>query len=345
MKSPARSRAPESPRAEVYRGNGIGVVLAGIATLVLVAALFTPWWNCSVDYQGDHITLTLYPGTTYFETCSGSNCGTPQESYTYSSRGLAETGAALEGTQTALGVDLFVGVTAFLAAVITWADRARLGAVRTTIAAAVAACILSLGTPIWLSNFLPGALGADLSPLGVPVTGGPLAGWVLPFVAFALFAAAAVAEWTTLRYAKPWDAPLSTATPTPSGEEPPVTAPPDRVLRLERLRNAGTITDEDLETQKARILSLEPLVQPVPIPPNSGSRKAAQAHLEFLRRSGRYKPDQLEAQRANVLRAYGLSPDLLFPEEEVQALVVLQRSGGIDQGQFERRKKEILDRI
>ena len=344
MTRPPSDRSIPS-RPEVHRGNGLGLLLAGIALLAVIGALLTPWWGCAFVYQGDRIRLDLSAGTTYVQTCTGGNCTTYQQSYTYSSTGLTQSGRVLGDLGAALGLTLVLGTASFLAAMITWVDRARLGAVRTTMAVAAAAGALSAATPIWASTVLPGAVAANLAPVAGAQDLGPLGGWVLAIVAACLFFASAVSEWTTLRYAKPWDAPLSTDPTPPSEEGPPVSTPPDRVQRLELLRQRGAITDEDFAEQRARILSVDRMVGPIPIPPNSGSRRAAQAHLDYLRESGRYRPDQLAAQTEVVLRAYGLSPDLLFPEEEIQALAVRFRAGKVTSAEFERRKKEILGRI
>ena len=251
----------------------------------------------------------------------------------------------LEDVERSLGAGILVGTTCFFAAMITWVDRARRGAVVTTIASAALAGMVSWGTPIWISSVLPNALASDLAHVAQPENLGALAGWILAFIAGAFFFATAASEWTTLKYAKSWDAPLSTGRPSPMDEEPLVTAPPDRIRRLEMLRKAGTISDEDLTTQKARILSREGLVGPIPIPPNSGSRKAARAHIEYLRGSGRYAPEEIEAQKERILRAYGLSADFQFPEEELQALVIRRQGGVIDEAEFDQQKKRILDRI
>lgn len=338
-------RSLNVPRPEVYRGNGLGMVLAGVGTLVLVGALLTPWWAYSISYQGDQVHLTIYPGTTYVQACSGQNCSAYQGPFTYSSTGLFQTGLVLEGLETALGIDLLVSAGCFLVGMITWVDRARLGAVKTTLASAVAAGGLSLGTSVWISAILPGAMAVDTSGLTGVENLGPLGGWFLPFIAAALFFAAAVSEGSTLRYAKPWDAPLSTAPPPPREDDLPFSAPPDRVLRVESLWRRGTISEEDFIVQKLRILSPESIVGPVPIPPNAGTREAARAHLDYLRESGWYSQVDFEIQRQNVLRAYGLSEGLLFPEEELEALLVRMRAHEIGTGEFDRRKKEILDRI
>jgi hypothetical protein len=340
--------------AEVYRGNGLGMVLAGIATLLLVSTLLVPWWTyAGPDGRNDSVTLALSPGINYASTCSGRNCAIGSGSYTYSSTGLTATGRVFEGLETDVGLGLFLGVACFLVTLIAWVDRARLGAVRTAMGAALFAALVTVAGPIWLSAVLTGSLSADglgfvpssFSGDSASASWGPGGGWILAWVAAVLFLASAISEWRTLRYAKPWDAPLDERTPRPSRYPPPVTTPPDRLARLALLRQRGAITDADFEAQKTRILSPERLVLPVPIPPNAGSRKAAHAHLEYLRTSGRYTPEQLELQKANVLRAYGLSPSLLFPEEELYALLVRQRAGEMAPEEFERRKKEILDRI
>ncbi len=343
-----RTRSPlRAPawRPEVHRGNGVGVVLSGAAVLVLIGALLTPWWSCAFSYQGDQISLTVYPGLTFDQTCMGQNCTWNRGTDTYSSAGLTQTGSVMQGSENALGFALFAGTACFFSAVITWADRARLGAVRTTMGAAAVAGALSLLTPILVSQALPNAFAADLSGLGGVQNSGPLGGWMLMFVAAVLFVAAAASEWTTLRYAQPWDAPLSVGPAPTSKEEPPVTTPPDRVRRVERLWKQGAITSEDFEAQKARILDPGRLADAVPIPPNSGSRKAARAHIEYLQDSGRFTPVQLEAHTEKVLRAYGLSADFRFPEEEIQALLIRQRAGTVGKEEFDRRKQEILDRI
>lgn len=322
--------------------------------MLLVSTLLVPWWTYTgTDGRGDSVQLKLSAGTTYTWECQGGNCSLGTGSYTYSSTGLNATGGILEYVEDGVGFSEFVGVVCFLVALFAWVDRARFGAVRTATAAALFAALSTLVGPIWMAVELPTGLVADGKEFASSgfygttssANWGPSTGWIVAIIAVVLFLAATVSEWSTLRYAKPWDAPLDDRPTKPPTGPPPVTTPPDRLARLDLLRRSGAITDDDVSAQRARILASENLVGPVPIPPNVGSKKAAFAHLEYLRTSGRYTPEQQEMQRANVLRVYGLSPSFQFPEEELQALVVRQRAGQIEPEEFERRKREILNRI
>lgn len=332
----------------------MGLLLAGAATLILVSSMALPWWSYSgTDGRGDSQTLTFYPGITYSRDCDGANCSFRSGTYTESSAALSNTGKVFGALQSDLFLALLAGTGASIVALIVWVDRARVGAVRTAMAAAGLGALGSLVGPVWLVLSLVGALSLD-GMLAAPATfygttteanWGPGGGWILAIVAAVLFLASAVSQGTTLRFAKPWDAPLDERPPQPTDEPLPVTTPPDRIARLVALRRGGAITDDDLEAQKARILAPESLLRPIPIPPNRGSKEAARAHLDYLRSSGRYTADQQKEMRGRVTAAYGLSPSLEFPEEELHALAARRKAALIGEAEFARRKKEILETI
>ena len=196
------------PSAKTMRTVGALIVLIG--AVLLIAALFTPWYAEKTSYASVSETGNFYPGFpsqngTIQYSCSGVPACPAQTSYT--NEHLNNTGNIAETGFFLLIVGVIFGV---IAAVFGFMARGSTRRVRPAMILAIIALILALIAPILFAAALPGAISSDIPTAGRPTSSGPWSsfigstsytfsgvtislnwgpttGWYIAFVAFVLF--------------------------------------------------------------------------------------------------------------------------------------------------------------
>ncbi|MHB1434700.1 MAG: hypothetical protein ACYCPN_01965 [Thermoplasmata archaeon] len=224
-----------------------GAILAVVAFVILIAALFVPWYSFSESASGPYFTGSQ---TTNFYIGNGSNsvqftCTGNQSCPSSTNYGnVSGTALTKTGQDSVLLQYVVIGaiVVGALGAIMAFAGRHRPGRGRAAIALLVVACLITIAAPITQMAVQPGALHSDLKSSGmtngagpwnsffgsnktthgpetVTTTWGPSTGWYLAFGAFVLFLVGAILSTRREKGPSPVAAP---ATGTPG----PVMAPP-----------------------------------------------------------------------------------------------------------------------
>ncbi len=178
-----------------------------VAAILMVVAIFTPWYSYEQSGGGISVTRNFYPGIpstngTIQSSCSGIPSCPGQDSY--SNENLNNTGQIAE-----VGFFLLIGglILGLVAAILGFMSRGNSGRARPAMALAVIALILALAAPAMFAVALPGALakdspshpssgpwstffGSNTTQIGsttITTTWGPGIGWYLSFGAFVVF--------------------------------------------------------------------------------------------------------------------------------------------------------------
>lgn len=234
-----------------------GTIIILIGAILLIAALFTPWYAYKTSYAGASETQNSYPGIastngTIQYTCSGLPAGASCPSQTsYSSivpketnvGNIAETGFFL------LIVGIILGIIAAIFGFVSRGNARRSGPALTL---GIIALLLAIVAPVLFAAALPGAVSSDISTTYRPpntsgpwssFTGsssytnplvgvvsfnwGPGVGWYLSIGAFVILLVGVVLLFIGRKEpSAPTPAPESTA-PTPAATQPP-SSPPAR---------------------------------------------------------------------------------------------------------------------
>ena len=229
----------------------VGAIIVLVGAILLIAALFTPWYAFKTSYAGASETQNSYPGIpstngTIQYTCSSLPTGVtcpPQTSYSSivpketNVGNIAETGFFL----------LIVGIIlGFLATIFGVMSRGNARRSTPALALGIIALLLAIITPVLFAAALPGAISSDISTtyrppntsgpwssfIGSssytsPVVGsvsldwGPGVGWYLAIVAFVILLVGVILLFL---YRKDPAEPAPVAAPAPTGTS--TTTPP-----------------------------------------------------------------------------------------------------------------------
>jgi len=193
-----------------------GAVIILIGAILLIGALFTPWYAYKVSYAGGSETQNSYPGLpssngTIQYSCSSLPNGASCPSQTsYSSISPKETNV---GNIAETGFFLLIGgiILGVVAAIFGFASRGNARRSGPAIALGVVTLLFAMIAPVLFAAALPGAISSDISsayrppntsgpwssftgsssytnPLVGPVSlnWGPAIGWYLSLVAFVI---------------------------------------------------------------------------------------------------------------------------------------------------------------
>jgi hypothetical protein len=236
--------------ANPKRGRLIAAIIVLIGAVLLIAALFMPWYYQQLSGSGATETQNTYPGYpstngTIQYSCSGFPSGfscPPQTSYTDSR--LNNTGMIAETGFFLLIVGFVFGI---IAAIFGLMSRGNARRASPAIWLGVIALILAIATPVLFAAALPSAIAKDIPTSGryassgpwssfigstsisVPISGtaswGPGIGWYLSIVAFVLLLVGVI---LLARYRRepPKAAAVAPASPPVSSGSPPASTPP-----------------------------------------------------------------------------------------------------------------------
>jgi len=225
----------------------IGAIILLIGAILLVAALFSPWYAFKTSFHGGSTTQNYYPGLpstngTIQYSCSDTPSCSPQTSY---------NGARLNNTGTVAETGFFLLTIAIIlgavAAIFGFASRGNSRRSRPALAFGVLTLLLAIITPVLFAAALPGAISNDSSsfyhaanasgpwssfigsssavtPLGIlSFDWGPALGWYLSIAAFVVVLVGVIILFLGRKEpAEAAPAPASTA----SVATPPLTSPP-----------------------------------------------------------------------------------------------------------------------
>lgn len=229
-------------------GRLVAAILVLIGAILLIAAVFMPWYYQQLTGSGITETQNTYPGFpsqngTIQYACSGlpsgAKCPT-QTSYTGSSPPLNNTGTIAETGFFLLIVGFVVGLIGAAFGVMSRGNARR---VSPAIWCSIIALILALVTPLLFYAALPAAVAKDIPTAdryassgpwssffgSTSVSIGPLTsaswgagiGWYLSFVAFALLLVGVILFYVFRREPpKPAAAPSATAPGAPTPPSP-----------------------------------------------------------------------------------------------------------------------------
>lgn len=230
----------------------VGSIIVLIGAILLIAALFTPWYAFKTSFAGGSETQNSYPGMpgtngTIQYTCSSLPTGVTCPSQTsYSSIVPKETnvGNLAESGFFLLIVGIILG---FLATIFGLMSRGNFRRSTPALAFGIIALLLAIIAPVLFAAALPGAVSSDISsayrppntsgpwssfigsssytnPLIGPVSlnWGPAIGWYLAIVAFVFLLIGVVLLFL---YRKDPAEPAPVAAPAPTGTATQ-TAPP-----------------------------------------------------------------------------------------------------------------------
>lgn len=220
-------------------GRVVGAVIVLVGAILLLAALFTPWYTIQVKDGGVTLTQNAYLGLpstngTIQYTCSGLPSGascTPQTSY--SKADANNTGNLAEGGYFLIIVGFIFGL---LGAIVGFTSRAKARRARSAMTLAIVALVLTVAAVGAFAVALPTAYGQDspghpsgngpwssffgsgnASSFGLPggtLTWGPGIGWYLAIGAFALLIVGLIV--LALARKEP-PSPVPVSTPAPAG--------------------------------------------------------------------------------------------------------------------------------
>jgi hypothetical protein len=189
----------------------VGAAIVLVAAILMLVALFTPWYMEQVSFHGATETLNAYPGMpstngTIQYTCSGLPSGVQCPSQTsYTAEKFNNTGTIAEAGFYLIIVSFVLG---FIGAVLGFAsgkNARRAGPARTLAIVALVVAIAAVGMfavalPTAIGQDSPGHTGtgpwssffgsSNATGMGFPggtLTWGPGIGWYLAIVAFVLF--------------------------------------------------------------------------------------------------------------------------------------------------------------
>jgi len=227
-------------------GKMIASVLILIGAILLIGALFTPWYSYESSGHGLSETRNYYLGMpstngTIQAACSGIPSCPTQTSY--SNQNLNNTGNLAEA-----GFFMVIGafVLGIIAAIIGVASRRNPRRTAPVIALAALALVLAVAAPGLFAVALPGAAANDfpghvgsgpwssflgsnstsISGITVTITWGPGIGWYLSIVAFVILLVGVI---LLTRYRREPPQPMTApapVVPTPSTMPPPSSPPP-----------------------------------------------------------------------------------------------------------------------
>ena len=189
----------------------VGAVIILVGAILLIAALFMPWYAVQVSYSGISVTQNSYPGLpssngTIQYSCSGLPSGGHCPSQTsYNSARENNTGTIAETGYFLIIVGFVLGL---IGAILGFTSRNNARRARPAMTLAIVAMIVAIATVGMFAVALPTAVGQD-SPghtgsgpwssffgsgnstsFGVPggtLTWGPGIGWYLAIGAFVVF--------------------------------------------------------------------------------------------------------------------------------------------------------------
>jgi hypothetical protein len=240
-----RHPTPRAAMASSGSSGRLGGIIVLIGAILLIAALFTPWYIETSSEHGESISVNAYPGTpgqngTIKYTCSGFPSGFSCPTQTsYSSENLNSTGMIAEYGFFLVLVGIVFGILAALLGLISGGNPKR---ARPAMALAVLALILALVAPAMFAAALPGAIANDTKDhpsgsgpwssfigsgniSGLNLTWGPGVGWYLTIGAFVLFLIGVILLWRA-RKAPAAAAPATPAAPATSDASGGATSPP-----------------------------------------------------------------------------------------------------------------------
>ncbi|MGA8604742.1 MAG: hypothetical protein WB788_06760 [Thermoplasmata archaeon] len=193
------------------RGRMVGAAIVLVAAILMIVALFTPWYMEQVSSSGINVTLNAYPGLpstngTIQYSCSGLPSGAQCPSQTsYTTDKLNNTGNIAEAGFFLIIVGFVLGLIGAILGFASGKNARRAGPARTL---AIVALIVAIAAVAMFAVALPTAIGQDTpghsgtgpwssffgsgnsSSMGIPggtLTWGPGIGWYLAIVAFVLF--------------------------------------------------------------------------------------------------------------------------------------------------------------
>lgn len=223
----------------------VASIIVLVGAILLIAALFTPWYTTKVSNAYATETQTFYPGFpsqngTIQYSCSGEIKCPSQTSY--SSLNYNNTGMIAEEGFFMLVLGAILGIIGMVFGVMSRGNPRRAAP---AIALAIIALILALIAPTLYAVVLPGAVSKDIPTAARPptssgpwssfmgsssfvlpeigsnsVTWGPTTGWYLAFAAFAVLLIGVI----LLVVFRKEPAPAPAAAPAATGTTP--TAPP-----------------------------------------------------------------------------------------------------------------------
>lgn len=183
----------------------VGAAIVLVGAILLIAALFTPWYMEQFSASGASTTLNAYPGIpsssgTIQYTCSGLPSGAScPGSTSYSAKNLTNTGNIAEAGYFLIIVGLVLGL---IGAILGFTSRNNPSRARPAMTMAIVAMILAIAAVGAFAAALPSAIGSDTpghsgtgpwssfygstSLGGGTLTWGPGIGWYLAIVAFVL---------------------------------------------------------------------------------------------------------------------------------------------------------------
>lgn len=241
-------------------GRTIGAVILLIGAIVLIAALFMPWYSYEISVAGAGQTQNSYPGlasqngtiqyscTSNYQATTGTPCPS-QTSYSSISPKETNTGNVAETGLFLLIVGFIVGI---VATIFGFMSRGNSRRANPAVVFAIIAVILALITPVLFMAALPGAISSDISTayrpsssgpwssftgstsgtipvsptLSVPFTSswGPALGWYFAFVAFVLLLIGLIVLLMARK--EPSGVAASPTTSTPAAPAAPPSSPP-----------------------------------------------------------------------------------------------------------------------
>jgi len=227
----------------VKSGRLIAAIVVLVGAILLIAALFMPWYMEKLSTTGASSTANAYPGFpsqngTIQYTCSGYLTSCPQTSYNNAHLNntavIAETGFFL----------LIVGfICGILGALVGFMARGNSSRVRPAMVLSILALIFAIVTPLLFAVALPGAQASDtptaarfgassgpwssfigsstgtIGTTSISLNWGPAVGWYLSIVAFVLLLVGVI----LLMRARHDPSPAPTSMPAPGT---PAMAPP-----------------------------------------------------------------------------------------------------------------------
>jgi len=192
-------------------GRVVGAVIILVGAILLIAALFMPWYAVQVSYSGISVTQNSYPGLpssngTIQYTCSGLPSGASCPSQTSYNTARENNTATIAETGYFL---IIVGfVLGLIGAILGFTSRNNAHRARPAMTLAIVAMIVAIATVGMFAVALPTAIGQDspnhsgngpwssffgsgnvagLGPSGSSATWGPGIGWYLAIGAFVVF--------------------------------------------------------------------------------------------------------------------------------------------------------------
>lgn len=172
--------------ARTKTGRTIAAVIILIGAVLLIAALFMPWYSYEFSEAGAGVTQNSYPGlpsqngtiqyscTGNYQSTTGHSCPS-QTSYTSISPKETNTGNIAESGFFLLIVGFIVGI---ISTIFGFMSRGNARRASPAIWFAIIAVILAIITPVLFMAALPGAISSDISSAYRPSSSGPWSGFM-----------------------------------------------------------------------------------------------------------------------------------------------------------------------